>query len=173
MRVIHANSFSRIRLYSSSNFFPYKLDITIIIKVYTFSINPFFHVFFQKFFNSLFKLIFNKQTRCPNVTQHRTKIRARKLTTLILVDLASASSKIHQPLIAPPSSLPLAPPPDKIGISAAKLHYHLSHLLIKCQDITDHRAPPILPIETTKIDSHLPNRENHLRLASNFIIIRF
>lgn len=48
--VIHANSFSRIRLYSSSNFFPYKLDITIIIKVYTFSINPFFHVFFQKFF---------------------------------------------------------------------------------------------------------------------------
>lgn len=76
------------------------------------------------------------------------------MPTLILVDLASASSKIHQPLTAlPPSPLPL--PLDKIGITTAKLHYHLSHLLIKCQDITDHRAPPILPIETTKIDSHL------------------
>lgn len=76
------------------------------------------------------------------------------MPTLILVDLASASSKIHQPLTAlPPSPLPLSL--DKIGITTAKLHYHLSHLLIKCQDITDHRAPPILPIETTKIDSHL------------------
>lgn len=72
--------------------------------------------------------------------------------TLILVDLASASSKIHQPLTALPLNLL---PFDKIGITTAKLHYHLSHLLIKCQDITDHRAPPILPIETTKIDSHL------------------
>lgn len=60
------------------------------------------------------------------------------------------SPTAHRP---PPFTLPL--PLDKIGITTAKLHYHLSHLLIKCQDITDHRAPPILPIETTKIDSHL------------------
>lgn len=79
--VIHANSFSRIRLYSSSNFFPYKLDITIIIKVYTFSINPFFHVFFQKFFNSLFKLIFNKQTRCPSTSHQDPRTKANNVDT--------------------------------------------------------------------------------------------
>lgn len=53
--VIHANSFSRIRLYSSSNFFPYKLDITIIIKIYIYflhkSILP---RFFPKIFLTLY-----------------------------------------------------------------------------------------------------------------------
>lgn len=96
LRVIHANSSRRIRLRSSSNFFFFhKLDIN--------SKNIYF-LHFSIFFLKMFISLFNFQ-QTNNMFQHRNSTLhqdSRTMpTTLILVDLASASSKIHQPLIAP------------------------------------------------------------------------